>query len=264
METIGQKLKRVRLEKGLTLEDAHKRTKVHLNILKAIEEDSVVNFNPVYIKGFIKIYSNFLGIDPSGAGVEPAQVKPVIAEKNQPARQEVKPEEKKETISQPVFQPIKIIKRVLPLVIAVLAIFILFKIGKFIVVKTIAWAKRPKAVMAVAVNKEAKKSQKPKPAASSTVVKPRREEASREVKLVLRAKDDCWISVKVDSRTVFQGTLKKGRFESWIAKEKIEFSLANAAAVEVEANEKIIPALGRRGQSVKNVVINKDGLISAR
>lgn len=244
METIGAKLKRIRLEKGLTLEDAHKRTKVHLNILKAIEEDSVVNFNPVYIRGFIKIYSNFLAVDPAGAVIQPSQAKPVITEKPQSVRQE----EKKEKISQPGWEPVKILKRALPLVIAVLAIFILFKISRFIIVKTVAWVKRPKIAAVAPVNK----------------AKPRREEINQEVKLVLRAKDDCWINVKADGRTVFQGTLKKGRFESWIAKEKIVFSLANAAAVEVEANEKIIPALGRRGQSVKNVSITKNGLISVR
>jgi len=261
METIGAKLKRIRLEKGLTLEDAHKRTKIHLNILKAVEEDSVVNFNPVYIKGFIKIYSNFLGIDPAQPGIELPQTKPAVIERPQPpARQE----EKKEKIIVRRFEPMKILKRVLPLVIAVVAIFILFKIGKFVVVKTAAWMRRPKAVVAVPAAKEAKKSAKAKASVLPVASKPRHEEAEREVKLVLRAKDDCWVNVKADGRTVFQGTLKKGRFESWIAKDKIVFSLANAAVVEVEANEKIIPALGRRGQSVKNVVITKDGLISAR
>lgn len=260
METIGAKLKRIRLEKGLTLEDAHKRTKIHLNILKAIEEDSVVNFNPVYIKGFIKIYSSFLGIDLGNAAIEPAQARPVAAVRPQSAHQE----EKIEKISKPHLDPIKILKRVLPLAIAVLAIFILFKIGKFVIVKTAAWIKRPRVVAVAPAVKEVKKSAKARASAQPAASKPRREEIDREVKLVLRAKDDCWINVKADGRTVFQGTLKKGRFESWIAKDKIEFSLANAAAVEVEANEKIIPALGRRGQSVKNVVITKDGLISAR
>ncbi len=254
METIGAKLKRTRLEKGLTLEDAHKRTKIHLNILKAIEEDSVVNFNPVYIKGFIKIYSNFLGVEPAQPGIQQPPAKPPAQPKAQPA----------EKISQPYFRPLEILKRALPLIIAVLAIFILFKISKFIVVKTAAWVKRPKIAAVIPVSKEVKKNQKTKPAVSSAITKPRSEEAAREVKLVLRAKDDCWITVKADGRTVFQGTLKKGRFESWIGKEKIEFSLANAAVVEVEANEKIIPPLGRRGQSVKNVVITKDGLISSR
>ncbi|MBI3991561.1 MAG: helix-turn-helix domain-containing protein, partial [Candidatus Omnitrophica bacterium] len=64
MESTGTKLKNLRLQKGLSLEDVHKKTKIHLNILKAIEEDSLVNFSPVYIKGFLKIYCKSLGVDP--------------------------------------------------------------------------------------------------------------------------------------------------------------------------------------------------------
>ncbi len=64
MESAGARLKKLRLQKGLSLEEVHKQTKIHLDILKAIEEDSLVNFSPVYIKGFLKIYCKFLGVDP--------------------------------------------------------------------------------------------------------------------------------------------------------------------------------------------------------
>ena len=46
MESAGERLKKIRLERGLSLEQVHKATKVHLNVLKAIEEDNLVNFNP--------------------------------------------------------------------------------------------------------------------------------------------------------------------------------------------------------------------------
>lgn len=64
MELIATKLKKIRLEKGLTLEEVNKKTKIHLNILKAIEEGSVVDLSPIYLSSFIKIYCKFLGVDP--------------------------------------------------------------------------------------------------------------------------------------------------------------------------------------------------------
>ena len=64
MQGCGVRLKKVRLERGISLEEAHKKTKIHLDILKALEEDSVVNLNPIYVKGFLKIYCNFLKVDP--------------------------------------------------------------------------------------------------------------------------------------------------------------------------------------------------------
>jgi cytoskeletal protein RodZ len=64
IELIGERLKKIRQEKGLTLEDLHKKTKVHLNILKAIEGEALTNLSPIYLKGFIKIYCKALGLEP--------------------------------------------------------------------------------------------------------------------------------------------------------------------------------------------------------
>jgi hypothetical protein len=55
--------------------------------------------------------------------------------------------------------------------------------------------------------------------------------------------------------------LKKGRFENWYAKDKIELSLGNAAAVDLEVNGRPISNLGRKGQALKNIVITKEGLM---
>jgi len=80
------------------------------------------------------------------------------------------------------------------------------------------------------------------------------------IRLAIRAKEDSWIQIKADRRTVFQNILKKGRSESWEAKDKIELSLGNAAGVDLEINGKLIPSLGRRGQVIKNILITKEGL----
>jgi cytoskeletal protein RodZ len=62
--TSGARLKKIRLEKGLSLEDAQKKTRINLNILKAIEGESASDLSPIYLKGFLKIYAKFLGVDP--------------------------------------------------------------------------------------------------------------------------------------------------------------------------------------------------------
>ena len=78
--------------------------------------------------------------------------------------------------------------------------------------------------------------------------------------LTLHAKDNCFVQLKTDKKTVFQGILKKGRSESWSANERIDFSLGNAGVVELEVNGKFIPSLGRKGQALKNIVVTKEGL----
>ena len=88
--------------------------------------------------------------------------------------------------------------------------------------------------------------------------------APSSISLGMKAKDNCWVQVKADGKVVFQGVLKKGRFEHWQAKEKIELSLGNAGVVELEVNDKNIASLGRKGQVLKNILITRSGLSTTR
>ena len=58
--------------------------------------------------------------------------------------------------------------------------------------------------------------------------------------------------------------LARGRSETWQAKEKVELSLGDAGAVELQVNDQRFANLGRHGQSLKNIVINKEGLKISR
>jgi len=63
MKTSGEILKEKRLEKGLTLETVEKNTKIRQKYLKAIEEGKIDNIpGKTYIRGFVKNYSEFLGL----------------------------------------------------------------------------------------------------------------------------------------------------------------------------------------------------------
>ena len=99
----------------------------------------------------------------------------------------------------------------------------------------------------------------------AVVVAPVKKPEVEYLRLGILARDNCWVSVKADGRTVFRTIIKKGNFESWQAKERIELSLGNAGVVEIDLNGKPIPPLGKRGQVVKNIVITKgEGLVVKR
>jgi cytoskeletal protein RodZ len=61
---IGEELKRIREEKGLSIYDVENQTKIKATFIDAIEKE---NFDKipgrVYVKGFIKNYAKFLGLD---------------------------------------------------------------------------------------------------------------------------------------------------------------------------------------------------------
>jgi len=61
---IGPLLERKRLEKGLSLKEVEQATKIRTRYLEGLErEDPTVLPDPVYARGFLKTYANFLGLD---------------------------------------------------------------------------------------------------------------------------------------------------------------------------------------------------------
>ena len=64
METVGKLLKDKRLEKGLILDDVAEIIKIRKKYLEAIESGNYGEIpDKVYTKSFLKIYSEFLGLD---------------------------------------------------------------------------------------------------------------------------------------------------------------------------------------------------------
>ena len=66
--TLGRRLRASRLESGFTLEQAAEETRISYGYLDAIEADRFdVLPAPVYVRGFVRLYARFLGIDPEDA-----------------------------------------------------------------------------------------------------------------------------------------------------------------------------------------------------
>lgn len=233
-ESRGQRLRRLRKVKGLSLEEVHQKTKIHIRVLKALEDDAVGEMAPAYVRGLLKIYCTHLGANPKDF-----------------VEEYIKSEE--ETPGLPLAKPrinISVIKKQLKLkpIIFVVGLLIFavaaFKIGKGISIYMASRVKR--SPVPAVVSKKL-----PSPSVVPVITKPR---------LSIRAKEDCWLLVKSDGKTIFKGVLKKGRSDYWEAEKKIEFSLGNAGEVDVEVNRQPIPPLGRRRQTIKNITITKDGL----
>jgi cytoskeletal protein RodZ len=61
---LGNEIRRIREEKGLTLEDVTEVVKIRTNFLEDIENGNFENFpSGVYVRGFIKSYLRFLGAE---------------------------------------------------------------------------------------------------------------------------------------------------------------------------------------------------------
>jgi len=232
MESIGARLKKIREEKRITLEEVNKKTKLSLNILKAIEEDRFTNYAPAYIKGFLKIYCKFLEIDPKEF-ISEYEKSSILPEKEVISK---KPPKKLKFSSFPKIH-LKTKKIFLSiLIILILTLFFIFTLSVF---------------------KRIKISAPPKENVSSV-----KEDITekKEIKIALKAKEDCWMKVCVDGKTVFQGILKKGRQESWQAEKKIVLDVGNAGSLILEVDGRILDPLGRKGQVIKGILITREGV----
>ncbi|MBL7081516.1 MAG: DUF4115 domain-containing protein [Candidatus Omnitrophica bacterium] len=234
--TRGEQLKKAREAKGKTLDEVYAATRIQPYLIRALEEDRPTDLAPIYEESMLRSYCAFLGIDLK----EPSREKELFQEKE---KEERRPQ--KESVK---FTPRSFVKRGIPLtklvfliILFVFAIFA-FKIGKSISLWRATSAEKKKSSFV---------SQEGQSVAEVKGIFP---------KLCIRAKENCWLKVKLDGNTVFRGTLKRGSTETWQARKKIEFSLGNAGGVKVEVNGRLIRSLGKRGQVIKNIVVTKEGL----
>ncbi|MDD5042078.1 MAG: DUF4115 domain-containing protein [Candidatus Omnitrophica bacterium] len=278
IETAGVRLKKIRQERGLSLDDIQKKTKIHINVLRAIEGDSISNLSPIYLKGFIKIYCSCLGLDfKEFIGDHPIEEKkPVLNSavgKEMGKRLEKKPVliAKKFSLKLKSFKvPPWFKKGVFFLAGAILAVFLAVKL----IGAVASWgknlsARHKNAALKTAENVKPRDSSKKKtalPPQKRAVVKQDKTQKGLTQGFVLGvfARDKTWVSAKVDGKTVFHGILARGRSETWQAKSEIELSVGDAGALELQVNDQRFSKLGRRGQPLKNIVINKDGLKISR
>ncbi len=265
-------LKKTRESKGLTLDIVHESTKIPLDALKAIEEGySVRTLTPFYYRGFVKIYAQFLGIDPAevfaqqGMPQVPASnlpKKPVVPVKSPvPLRGPSVVSEALISFRQWLTRPY-VRQTALRLLGVIVALFLI--VGFFKLVGS--WFKSLKKNPSVSSVKASEKSQKQVAATAASAVEveePKMVKAQAQdqrVQLAVRAMKDMYIQVKSDGQMVFQMTMKKGTMESWVAKDQIELSGKNIHELDLEVNGKHIGSLGSSERRAKRVLITKDGL----
>lgn len=264
---ISVLLKEARRNKGVTLDEAYGATKIHPKILHALEEGTTLQLSGVYVKSYIKIYAKYLGISQKeldryfgSASLKEKEEKKtgadILFKVNKNRIQHL-------LKLSPVLGPSPVFKIKNLKNIAIIFVFILLSL---IFIRYVFRISKSDSV----------KSSKNTKAAAGTIrdvlsktktIEPKRKEAKKEsipnvedsVKLTIFAEENTWMQVKKDGNVVFKGMLKKSNSETWQAKDKIELQVNNAGTVRLEFNNKILPRIGRKGQSLKSVLFTKEG-----
>lgn len=216
---IGKALKNARSTRKISIEKASKETKIAQTYLKAIEEEDFAKIpGDVVLKGFIRIYSDFLGVDPA----------PLIAElsrKNKKDKEKAEPVEIK-IRKEPAFDGRRFTKVLVVAVFLILLTAGLFSFAGFMI----------NSFRNAAVLKEP----------SVQISHP--EKGVFEVRAEILEKT--WLLVEADGESVFKGIAFPGDERTWTADRKIFVKIGNGAGIRLFSGDKELLSPGKRGEIV--------------
>jgi cytoskeletal protein RodZ len=239
LKELGSRLRQVREEQSLSLEEVGDKTRIQVRLLKAIEEGRrEILPEPVYIQGFIKRYADALGLD----GVEYSDTFP----------------------SGPVFQLIKPTWRYY-LPSAQLRPIHLYLIYVFLVIGAVNGLSYVVNRPALEVGKGGTQERSPseslaKANAANTdsqeklgpftpaVFSSNTSQTGKPVRVGVTVKTPSWIRVVVDGKTQFEGTLPQGTQRTWVAEETLIVKAGNAGGILVAFNDEKAKKLGAPGK----------------
>ena len=284
-KTAGELLKETRESRNFSLLSVHEATKIPMDVLKAIEEGySVRSLSPFYLKGFIKMYAEYLGVNPDKILERPV---PVLKKAMEPSKPKITqlPEKKYKVSDIDDFDLNRFVSKenqrlIVQIIAGIIALLVLIRfIGCFMAKKgettkkTAAVVEAPVPSSAVVVSPREIAQQKlvtpekqtvtpPKQDVKPAVVKeePVIDEKSAKVHLTIKAQKGGWLQVRVDGNVVMESTVNAGMVKTWQADQEIVISGRTIHNLEFELNGKMLGTLGRQDRNARRVVITRKGL----
>ncbi len=258
---VCNKLREKRKELGYSIEQVVEKTKLYPSVIKDIESCNLGNVSATYLKGFIKIYASFLGVD-LGTALEELP----LAKAPKRIERKVKKKDGDNFLNKAVSLAKKISpqtkKKIIIVLAAIIALWCIFAVGKFTIRKiSQALQRRSERVSAKKLNTEKISSPNVSDAGTDKKEEPKAGAAqSREVVASLTAKRKCFLRVLSDGKLLFEGTLDRGAVETWKANKELEFKISDGSAVYIEVNGKSIPTLTSIRKPIKSLKINSSGI----
>lgn len=284
----SQLLKATREEKGVSVETVHEMTKIPMDVLRAIEEGYTVRMvSPYYFKGFVKMYAQYLGVDPKEVIEDALPATPPLHPASRPAEttklkfNEFVTRQKKKQLILTTGASVLVLGFVWIVVGTAAGILANRSKGSERTVTKEPVKSKP------AGNSAREKQQKEKTPKSKVAEKPaavdvkaavpapeqsakvepppvapasEKKEQSKKITLTIKSKGAGWLQVKVDGVLVFQSTMREGASETWEGEKTIELSGKNINNLEFELNGKILGPLGRADRGARRVVVTAEGL----
>jgi cytoskeletal protein RodZ len=249
MESFGSYLKSLREEKGVSLEEMSERTRIALTSLDFLEKDQYQLLPPrVFVKGFIRSYSQELGLDPE-----------TVLKRFDAFTQEG--ELSDYSLEDPVFRPRMDSRSIIrsPIFTAVIAIAGVLSLAILLVTAVTRiqewYDTGGTALPSVATvgpsssPAPATKGDRPTSAYPTAFPEPPRKQAGRKI-LEIKANANAWIRVQPDGGPAEELTMAPGDVQIFTAKNGFSFQTGNAGGIRLRFDGRELPPMGKDNQSL--------------
>jgi cytoskeleton protein RodZ len=257
MTTIGERLRRQRLQKRISLEAVSLETKIGVRLLEAIEAEQFEKLpGGVFRRSFVLQYARALGLDPEEIAGELKQLNQFDEPPVTPDPPVLPAREEHAGFAFPLRADLSgvggsTLGSLIAAVGVILACALIYswwqtpREAAATSKVAIAAATQPKEVPPVAPPVAAVPAAPPAVAAPS----PAPTQADfRPVRVALSADEKTWISISSDGKNVFANALEPHETKMVEASEKVRLLIGNAGGLEVSLNGKSIGPIGPRGQ----------------
>ena len=287
MNSLGLYLRGLREAKGMSLDDISRSIRVGRPHLEALEEDTLAELPaPVFVKGFIRAYCEYLECSPDHALAlyrettgEPA-----------PAHGPLRPLQSTRS------------RRAGPLVISIV---LFVALGLSLLALRLGLQSSRRSVSPAAVAREEAQTTSPVPppgsakvpaaaapvapaappavaatsetttgiatvrppqaASSASTPSPLASASTAAVEaktgnhhLVVRAVEPTWLRVQADDGQVAEELLQTGAVREWSATKRFTLTVGNAGGVEIDLDGKRLPSLGAKGAVIQRLVLPQE------
>lgn len=269
----GAILKRCREYHGISLEEAAESTKIGTNYLKALEEDQTKDFASLaYLKGFLRIYANYLGLNPDDVMrlyeklYAPAGARKEGQTGSGDSSERIKRRFPWQKLALPAILLLLllitagIINRSTPRPLPVAAPKAVAPAQPAAVILPVRSSVRPPPpVQKTAVDNTSTKEVKSiAPASEKNEVKPQASDSDKGFIVRMKVIQNGSLIVTIDGAAAQNYDLTSGDFFEWKAEKNIALDLSNAGGVEVEMNGKQLKPFGPVGKPA-SVMLDAEG-----
>lgn len=266
MENLGEYIKKEREKKGITLEEAAKATRIGKTYLKAIEEGDFSIQSPVFMKGFLRSYADFLGLDSTDIL---GRYKGIQEEREGKGKTE-------EYKLEPVRKSRKYTAVITLSLLAIIIVAVIFTTKEpDVAPPTVkpsqeAELEQQEAAMVntttlgtiTSISIQEKLFQplttSPPPATEpskpATLTVQTSERPKKKYTLTITVKELSWLRISVDEKNPVEVLMKSGETASWSADRRFIITTEKAAGIELTLNGKSLGSLGESGKVVTKTI----------